>query len=452
LVCAVLAAAAACTFSTASASAAVAPWQKGVNFTAWWHDSYAQPAADTSLGALAATGTERVAIVVTWYMDTPTSSDVRPDANRTPSDASLLHSMATARAAGMDVVLKPHVDLQDGSFRALIQPADRQAWFDTYRHMSNHYADLAAQAGARMLIVGTELTTMSSDEQQWRRVIAEARARFPGEMTFAANHVDGAQVVAFWDALDYIGIDAYMPLATTANPSVDELASAWRDRGYVAGLGALHRRFGKPVLLTELGYQSRFGTAITPWGGAPGAISDEPQARAYEAAYRAFWDVPWFAGIYWWDWSATGAGDPGGHPFARKAAAGVVIAWNARARSIGEPAAEPTPVAPGPDATSLVARALPGARIALRVRGARVIEGAVRRGATPCATRVTLRVRGTDRRGRRVRRSAAMATSAAGKFRVSLRRLARGRYRAQATATAGGCGRARAAKLAFRVR
>ena len=32
------------------------------------------------------------------------------------------------------------------------------------------------------------------------------------------------------------------------------------------------------------------------------------QARAYEATYRAFYDKPWFYGMYWWKWYSTGFG------------------------------------------------------------------------------------------------------------------------------------------------
>ena len=38
---------------------------------------------------------------------------------------------------------------------------------------------------------------------------------------------------------------------------------------------------------------------------APGSAVFRGGAGAlyYEAALRAFWDEPWFAGYFWWDWS-----------------------------------------------------------------------------------------------------------------------------------------------------
>lgn len=306
-----------------------AGFQRGMNVAAWWNDAYSAPASDQALAALAATGTTDAALVTTWYMTSPTASSVAPTA-QTPSDASLLHAMATARSLGMRVVLKLHVDVADGSFRGDIAPADRAAWFASYTTMVDHYADLAAQGGAEMMVIGTELTSMSTDDAAWRALIADARARFPGALTFAANQMSGAQQITFWDALDYIGVDDYMPLtdSTDPDPALDTLVQAWNARGYVAALAQLHQQWGRPVLLTEIGYQSRVGTAITPWTNASGAPDQGPQERAVDAAYRALSGQPWLAGLYWWDWVATGPEADGGWSLEGTQAADTIRAWN----------------------------------------------------------------------------------------------------------------------------
>lgn len=313
------------------ASALPAAWHKGANLASWWYNEWEQPSTDASLVALRATGSTHAAFVTTWYMNSATSSSVAPLSQKTPTDAGLLRAMAVARSLGMRVVLKLHVDVADGSFRGNIAPASPATWFASYTTMVERYASLARQAGAEMLVVGTELSSMSRYEQDWRRVIAAARARFAGTLTFGANWIEGARLVRFWDALDYIGIDAYMPLAssTNPNPSVDQLAAAWRDRGYVSDIGRLQALWAKPVLFTELGYQSRIGTAVTPWYTANGAIDQEPQRRAYEAAYRVWTGVPWFQGIYWWDWS-PGRFSPGDAAFnpRGKLAEATMTSWN----------------------------------------------------------------------------------------------------------------------------
>lgn len=443
--------------SPPSASAGVQDptWHRGANFTSWWHDEYAKPSSDDSLARLAATGTTRVSFVPTWYMADQSSSTITASATRTPSDAALLHGMAKAQELGMEVVLKPHVDLWDFStFRGSITPADPAHWFADYRTMMNHYADLARQAGARMLIVGTELTTMVGYEAEWRQIIAEARARFPGELTFASMPQYPLQLVRFWDALDYIGVDAYVPLTDSSNPdpSVEQLVSAWRT-AYVGDLFALHRQWGKPVLFTELGYQSRVGTAATPWGGATGPIDQGPQQRAYEAAFQALAGIPWFSGIYWWDWRAsTPSPNDGQHPFARKLAEQTVYEWNHGLNAVPplswEDPATP-PAGAGPEATV----------VALRVgrtgpRGRTAIVGTVRKGAEVCRGRVKVRLlRLNQARHRWAFRSRRIVRSdASGRFIVRVGPLAVGRYRARALVVAGSCPSARSSPVRFRVR
>src|SRR5207249_11182135 len=56
-----------------------------------------------------------------------------------------------------------------------------------------------------------------------------------------------AERVAFWDALDFVGVQAYYPLAATARPPADSIRAAWD--GIAARLGALAHRTGRRVVL-----------------------------------------------------------------------------------------------------------------------------------------------------------------------------------------------------------
>jgi hypothetical protein len=282
-------------------------WERGMNFTSWTADGYGSSSAQTNLRELAALGTDQVVLTPTWYMDTPQSDTVARDAAKTPTDASLKSVMADAASLGMKVVLKPHVDVRDGTFRGEIAPADRTAWFASYDAMVLHYAQLAQDAGARTLVVGTELTSMATDTASFTALIAKVRAAFDGTLTYAANWVDGAEQVGFWDRLDAIGIDAYMPLKTgSATPTVGALEAAWKP--YVDSISNLHARTGKPVMFTELGYQSLTGALDNP-ADASGSPDPRLQAVAYTAALSVWRDVPWFQGISWWNWEAEPTGD-----------------------------------------------------------------------------------------------------------------------------------------------
>ncbi len=306
-------------------------WRKGMNVTAYQPDAFASVTADDSLRELRTTGTTQVAIVPNWYMDAPNSTSVYPDSVKTPTDESVLHAMRKAHELGFDeVMLKPHVDVKDGTFRGEIEPDDRAAWFASYRSMIEHYADLAREGGASLFCVGTELTSMAKDTESFRGVIAAARERFPGTLTYAANRIEGAEEVGFWLDLDLIGIDAYMPLDTPNpdDPSVDELVEAWQP--YVERIEALHERLGKDVLFTELGYESQVRTASEH---PTGEVSQEAQAVAYEAAFQTWADADfeWFQGIFWWDWSAEGLNsetEDGSFRMAGKQAEQILRYWN----------------------------------------------------------------------------------------------------------------------------
>ena len=71
-------------------------------------------------------------------------------------------------------------------------------------------------------MIGTELTAMTLDPEPWLRLIDAVEGIYDGPLTFAANWVDGADTISFWDRLDSIGIDAYMPLPTASEmPTVE---------------------------------------------------------------------------------------------------------------------------------------------------------------------------------------------------------------------------------------
>jgi hypothetical protein len=449
----------------AHADGVPANWHRGASFTSWWHDTYEKAEAARQLDALRATGTTHVEILTTWYMSDRTSSSIAPDSSRTPSDAGLLAVIGKARSLGMSVALKPHVDLRDGTFRGAVAPANVAAWFRDYRRMLIHYADLARAGQADMLVVGTELTTMAVYAEQWRNLISEVRARYKGSLTFAANWVDGARKVEFWRELDFIGIDAYMPLVwNEPNPSVKSLATAWcsatdpeqRVHRYVDEITALHSRYRKPVLFTEIGYESRYGTATTPWGAAAGAISDEPQQRAYEAAYQVWARPRWFAGLYWWDWPASGSSsDPGSFTPADKPAQATMTTWNTSAEvsaAGSDPCPKPIPSSRPASRQTVIELRLKAWRHGKR--RIRRLKGRVTSRGDGCVQLVRVRIERRSRRTHRwhkqsIRRARPSAT---GSYTARPGHLRPGLYRVRAYTAGSVCGAARSRPLRFRVR
>lgn len=278
----------------------------GPNLTAYTKDGYAKPQVRQDLARIAALGSTAVSLVPTWYMKSPDSNRITPDPAKTPSDASLRQAFEWAGEQGLEVVLKPHIDVLDESFRGEIQPADRAKWFGSYERYVSQYAKLAADSGAALFVIGTELKSMSSDTDPWRSVIDAVRGQFYGPLTYAANWDEVSQV-QFWDELDMIGVDAYYPLASDGEaPTAEGLAAAWQPN--VDALNSLSDQWGKPVLITEFGYPTQSTAASNPFEVTQGKPADQAaQALLYQAAFDAFSGKDWVNGLMWWSWRA----DPG---------------------------------------------------------------------------------------------------------------------------------------------
>jgi hypothetical protein len=430
--------------AAARADGLPADWHRGASLTSWRALDYETPLAGESLEALKATGSDSVSVMTTWYMDDPTSTTIAPAAN-SPTDEGVRRSLVRAKELGFRVSMKPHIGVKTNTWSAAIRPADKEAWFESFRAYLFHYADMAEAVDADMLVLGTELASMMRYESQWDAIVTELRARFSGELTYAAAGVEEAEKVRLWERLDYVGVDAYMPLSDELDPTVDQLVQAWHERGYVRRLKALAERWNKPLLFTELGYYPHLGTV-----GQPSVVrwdmptSWEAQQRAYEAFYRVFSREPWFKGIYWWDWPAvhvyTTDFAPRGLPAER-----TITDWNATvADPVQEPGGDGETVPTGGRRPRLSARLERGKR---RV----VVRGAVVKDAD-CVAGVTVKLRRWRGGGRGWVR-------VGGELDVTLRRnsyrivrpLTPGAYRMKIVA-ASRCGDAVARNLAFRTR
>jgi len=106
---------------------------RAVTLADWSGDGLAGRDADAALEFIAGTGANTVTIIVTAYMSDAHASSLRENDARTPSPGAVRQAIARARALGLAVVLKPHVDLDDGAWRGTITPADANAWFISYR-------------------------------------------------------------------------------------------------------------------------------------------------------------------------------------------------------------------------------------------------------------------------------------------------------------------------------
>ncbi|MFT4678785.1 MAG: hypothetical protein ACI84C_001570 [Flavobacteriales bacterium] len=110
--------------------------------------------------------------------------------------------------------------------------------------------------------------TAEIKDSSWREIIADARERFSGRISYAANF-DNYEHVGFWDALDFIGVNAYFPLreiGEALEPQI--LCDRWSD--HMSSMSDFQKTIighSLPVIFTELGYINKEGCSLAPWEG-----------------------------------------------------------------------------------------------------------------------------------------------------------------------------------------
>jgi hypothetical protein len=280
-------------------------FQRGVNFTSWDRDELGRDISDYSLMYLKDIGVGHVALMVVWYSKDILDKTIAADPKKTISDESLIHAINVCHKLGMKVMLKPHVDLYDEDARVNIIPTEK--WFAGYTTFVKYYADLAEKHGVELLCIGTELSNTTTEQwnASWLKVIGAVRSVYRGQLTYAANW-DEYQAVSFWPQMDYVGIDAYFPLTKKKNPPKEELVAAWKQHADSIEKWLQENGIDKPVIFTEIGYDTIEGSNKQPWRVIPTLAthkeSQEEQANCLESIFLALADRPWFKGFYWWNY------------------------------------------------------------------------------------------------------------------------------------------------------
>lgn len=220
----------------------------------------------------------------------------------------LVKTIKLAQAAKLKVLLKPQLWaynqwIGDLSFEA---EEDWDIFEREYRTYILPLAKLADSLGVQMLAVGTEVKLSALKRPHfWRQLIKEIRAVYSGKLVYAANW-DNYTAVTFWDALDYIGIDAYFPLTPKQRPTVEELKKAWQPTN--DSLKHFYNLWQRPILFTEFGYMSLEGCAYKAWllekSKKQAILSETAQANALQALLENFGEQDWWAGGFQWKWYA----------------------------------------------------------------------------------------------------------------------------------------------------
>ncbi len=270
----------------------------------------------SSLEPLRDLGVDWISQTPFGWCRSPRTPEIRIETTRVlwgETDEGLAETARLARSLGIKTLLKPHLWVRGawvGEIR-MESEADWESFFRSYEAFILHYARLARRERLEALAVGTELKHAARRTEDWRRLIRRVRAVYAGPLTYCANWAEEEEI-GFWDALDFVGVQAYYPLGDASRPDLPAIRAAWAP--IVARLAALARRTGKRVVFTEVGYKSVSGSLSTPWKwGIDGTVDLELQRDAYRAMFESLWNQPWFGGTFLWKWHpdlAPGAAHP----------------------------------------------------------------------------------------------------------------------------------------------
>jgi hypothetical protein len=278
-------------------------------------------------------------VLVTQFQANATATSIAPVAGQTPSDADVVAAISALHAQGLKVMLKPHVDGSDGSWRGTFQPSDLNAWFASFTTFIDHYATLAQQNNVEMLCFGTEYVdlTVAGNLPYWTNVIKSIRGSYTGPLVYAANAVsipDEFNQVPFWSQVDVIGLDGYFPLTNQNDPTIPQLVAAWGnnmngDNVVAAVTNFANAHSPQPVIFSEIGYRSVAGTNQRPYDYSfSGSYDPIEQQDCYQAMYEVWNNSGIIQGHFWWAWqvSQPASGDTEYAPWTKPADT-ILQAW-----------------------------------------------------------------------------------------------------------------------------
>ena len=238
----------------------------------------------------------------------------------TLSDEDLKREIQAVHANGMKVMLAPHIWLDqrhNAPWRSQLDyqnPDEILQWFAAYEKFILHYANIARETKAEIFAVGVELERLAKNADAFRRIIRNVRANgYAGLITYECEAWN-AENIAFWDDLDFIGLNMYYAFGaeprTESDHKFHELVAFQQQKLLFHARHA--QRLGKPWIITEFGYPAH-DKAISQTSAWP----DRMQARDDQAQYIGFRAMefalthmkdqapPQAAGIIFWKYVTT---------------------------------------------------------------------------------------------------------------------------------------------------
>lgn len=308
-------------------------FQAGVKFSPGYHPTW-QPFMGMAFQNLGEIGANTVVLNPSWHVTHKVPPVLAAVPGQDPLWSDLSQMILQAQQKGLGVVIHPvlqYPEAPDTWWQSA--PRDEgwwQSWFDRYRTYVLYHADLAAQSGARVLILGddTLLPALPGGQlgdgspsgvpdnagERWQKLITDLRARFTGKIAWYVSYNQKlGPVPSFANGLDLLYVEISGPLANSDELSAEELEAS---AGQVidSTLLPLQEKAGQPVVI-GLKFPSVAGAAdgCVESGGAclPANAFDVPvseypdtqvdfatQVHMYTAVLSVVNQRSWITGFY----------------------------------------------------------------------------------------------------------------------------------------------------------
>ncbi|MBV9692027.1 MAG: hypothetical protein JO202_20220 [Ktedonobacteraceae bacterium] len=289
-------------------------FQAGIVFPQWglagyssadlyWHQGLREIAQQT--------GASWVAMTIPLYQLSLAGTDIEPT-HDTPTTQAVTEGIRQAKSMGYKVFVVPQITVGGNyPWAGHIGYESEQmthTWFKNYWAAYSPYIEAASKAGADEIAIGAEYEQLElASPAEWLLLLNKARTVYQGLLTYDENWTALGRPVPSWmqsPLLDMIGVSVYIPLVDTPTRLAGEqLLRIWHDRVQVP-LDILGQTLNKPVLISEVGYQSRADAGYQPWREVKDAPRDDAeQAELCNAVLANVMQDTTIAGVFFWVWS-----------------------------------------------------------------------------------------------------------------------------------------------------
>lgn len=237
--------------------------------------------------------------LIPYYFTPDPHATTIDSTSQTIPDSQLCSAISIAQNAGIEVILKPHIDCFNGQPRYTIDPANYELWMQRYRAVIVKYLTIASQFGLKSFVMATELDNIV-ENRLFTSFCDSIRnvSSINIILSTSYNHFIKTEI---WKHADIVGVNAYFNLDNSDKPQEFTLRETW---DYWLNTINQHSQLnGKPVILTEAGFMSRSNAAANPgdFSGNP-SVDVVLQDKCYNALLSQVCKFNNIQGIFFWQW------------------------------------------------------------------------------------------------------------------------------------------------------